>query len=179
MDYLITEAAQCRYVIAAHFLRECSHVIEIGGFKTPITQYLTGTHESVTVYDPLMQDRTENHLNGQRCQVRYISESFQDAKLEVGSGTYGLIMLGLSLKHFSDDPEQAEQQWSKLISMVTSAKLAVIEAALDWHLGKQALDKISTVPQLHQRVSLDIDMSANPNMDPDHFRRRLLVLEPR
>ena len=39
-------------------------------------------------------------------------------------------------------------------------------------------DKLAAAPKLDTRLSLDIDMSANPGMDPIHFRRRLIVLEP-
>lgn len=179
MDYLATEAARTRCVIAAHFVRECPHVVEIGGFTTPVSLYLTGVHESVTVFDPLMRDYEARSLNGAPCRVRHISRSFQDSEVEVEPGSYGLVMLGASLKHFSDDPSERERQWLKLTGIVERARVAVIEAAVDWHLGKSALDRLGSLPSLRTRVHLDMDLRASPGMDTDHYRRRLLVLSPR
>ena len=177
MDYLCSEAAQSRSVIAAHLLRECPHVLELGGFKTPITLYLTGRHESVTVVDPLMRDYEADSLNGYPCRVRHISQPFQNLGLKTDE-TWGFVMLGASLKHFSEDAPGREQEWNALVAMVTAARVAVIEAAVDWPLGKEILDRLVELPGIEVRASIDLDLSANPGMDPDHYRRRLLLLSP-
>ncbi len=176
MDYLLSEAAQVRCVIAAHALRDCPHVLEIGGFTTPISQFLRGQHRSVTVVDPLMRAYRSDNLNGRPCRVRHIPGAFQDTDLDI-QGEYGFVMLGASLKHFSRAPEQAEQEWKQLNRLVTGARVAVVEAAIDWPLGKQALDRLQALPGLRVRTRLDLDLSKNPGMDPDHYRRRLLILE--
>lgn len=179
MDYLVTEAAQTRCVIAAHFVRDCAHVVEIGGFKTPISLYLTGRHDSVTVFDPLMNDYQARTLNGKPCRVRHVSRSFQDAEIELEPGSYGLVMLGCSLKHFSDAPRERERQWRRLAGIVERAGVAVIEAAVDWRLGRAALDRLGSLPAMQRRVCLDMDLRGNPGMDTNHYRRRLLVLSPK
>lgn len=179
MDYLTTEAAQTRCVIAAHFVRDCPHVVEIGGFKTPVSLYLAGGHESVTVFDPLMSDYEARSLNGRPCRVRHLSISFQDSEIDLERGSYGLVMLGCSLKHFSDEPAEHEKQWRKLTGIVERAGVAVIEAAVDWHLGKAALDRLGSLPGMQRRVCLDLDLRKNRGMDTDHYRRRLLVLSPK
>lgn len=178
MDYLTTEAAQTRCVIAAHFVRDCPHVVEIGGFRTPVSLYLTGTHESVTVLDPLMREYAADSLNGAPCRVRHVPAAFQDGVLDLEPGAYGLVMLGASLKHFSDDGAERERQWASLAGAVSGARVAVIEAAVDWHLGRAALDRLGSLPSMRTRVCLDLDLGANPGMDRDHYRRRLLVLSP-
>jgi hypothetical protein len=177
MDYLESEAAQSRCVIAAHVMRHCPHVLEIGGFTTPISLFLTGHHESVTVIDPLMRAYASDHLNGYPCQVRHVPKSFQQASFDI-EGEYGFVMLGASLKHFSEDLLQKEQEWEMLVNLISGAQVSVIEAAIDWPLGKGALDKLLEIPNIKIRTSIDLDLSANPGMDPDHYRRRLLVLEP-
>ncbi len=177
MDYLYSEAAQSRCVIAAHAVRHCPHVVEIGGFTTPITLFLTGHHESVTVMDPLMREYSNDHLNGQPCQVKHVPIPFQYARFNA-AGEYGFVMLGASLKHFGEDPVQREQEWAMLVDMISGAQVSVIEAAIDWPLGKGVLDKLLEIPNIQLRTSIDLDLSANPGMDPDHYRRRLLVLEP-
>lgn len=176
MDYLLTEAAQARCVIAAHFLRNCPHVIEIGGFKTPITLFLTGKHRSVTVIDPLMREFQSENLNGRACKVRHIPQTFQSAEIEV-PGEYGFLMLGASLKYFDRDTARSESEWSRLAGLIQGARVAVIEAAVDWPLGLGILERILQLPDIRVRATLDLDLSRNPGMDPEHFRRRLVVLE--
>jgi len=177
MDYLYSEAAQSRCVIAAHALRACPHVVEIGGFTTPITHFLTGRHQSVTVFDPLMKAYSSDRLNDAPCKVRHVPQPYQQAPLDI-EGKYGFVMLGASLKHFSENPEQRVQEWAMLVDLVSGAQVSVIEAAIDWPLGKGALDKLLEIPDMRVRTSIDLDLSANPGMDPEHYRRRLLVLEP-
>lgn len=177
MDYLLSEAAQARCVIAAQVLRHCPHIIEIGGFTTPISQFLTGQHRSVTVIDPLMRAYSSDSLNGAPCRVRHIPQIFQSVDIEVPE-RYGFVMLGVSLKHFNEHPDQAEQEWMQLSGLVQGAQLAVIESAIDWPLGRQALEKLAALPGVRVRTQLDLDLSGNPGMDSDHFRRRLLILEP-
>ena len=77
MNYLLTEGAMSRYVLAAHYVRDCQSVIEIGGFKTPITRFLTRVPEQVLVVDPLIPPYTATHLNGQPCQVEHRAAAFQ------------------------------------------------------------------------------------------------------
>lgn len=178
MDYLTTEAAQTRCVIAAHFVRDCPHVVEIGGFSTPITMYLTGAHESVTVFDPLMRDYEAGSLNGAPCRLRHVSRSFQASDFDFEPGSYGLVMLGSSLKHFSDDAAERERQWTRLAGIVERARVAVVEGAVDWPLGRAALERLGSLRSMRTRVSLDMDLCGNPRMDTDHYRRRLLVLAP-
>ena len=177
MDYLVSEAAQSRCVIAAHHLRDCPHVIEIGGFKTPITLYLTGQHRSVTVIDPLMRELRRETLNGHPCKVRHIPKTFQAVELDVPDD-YGFLMLGASLKYFDEDPERREQQWQKLADLIQGARVAVVEAPVEWSLGMGILDRITALPGIQVRAQVDLDLSGNPGMDPDHFVRRLLVLGP-
>ena len=73
--YLDTVALQSRYVLAAHYVRKARHIVEVGGYRgNVITNFLTGQHESVTVYsldaefEPLAQDT----LNGAACRVRHV-----------------------------------------------------------------------------------------------------------
>src|SRR2546426_11697428 len=79
--YLDTDAFRTRYVLAAHFVRHARHIVEIGGYRdNVITNFLTGAHESVTVYsldaefDPLERDS----LNGTPCRGRHIRDFFQN-----------------------------------------------------------------------------------------------------
>jgi hypothetical protein len=75
---MATEAFQSRYLVAAHHLRNCSHVLEVGGCSTPITNYLRGAHESVTVVDPLVEPMLADTLNNRPCVVRHLPVRVED-----------------------------------------------------------------------------------------------------
>ena len=43
-SYMASEVFQLRYLVAANYLRNCKHILEIGGCSTPMTNYLRGAH---------------------------------------------------------------------------------------------------------------------------------------
>jgi hypothetical protein len=49
-------------VLAAHYLRNCEHVVEIGGHERPITSFLTHHPRSVTSVDPKTPALEARHL---------------------------------------------------------------------------------------------------------------------
>jgi len=77
-SYMASEVFQSRYHVAANYLRNCNHILEVGGCSTPITNYLRGTHESVTVVDPLVDPMQAETLNNRPCVVRHIPLNLQD-----------------------------------------------------------------------------------------------------
>ena len=52
LPHLSGPAAAIRQVLAAHFVRECPHVLEFGGHLRPVTPFLTHHPLSVTSVDP-------------------------------------------------------------------------------------------------------------------------------
>src|ERR1051326_7998337 len=83
--YLDTVALQTRYVLAAHFLRNTRNIIEIGGYRNNlITRFLTGTHDSVSIFslDAEFEPSEQDTLNGAPCRVRHIHDYFQSSLLE-------------------------------------------------------------------------------------------------
>ena len=71
--YLDTEALQSRYVLAAHFVKDARNIVEIGGYRdNVITRFLTGTHDSVSVFslDAEFETFEAETLNGAPCRVR-------------------------------------------------------------------------------------------------------------
>ncbi len=75
---MASEVFQSRYLVAANYLRNCNHILEVGGCSTPITNYLRGAHESVTVVDPLVDPMQGETLNNRPCVVRHIPLKIQD-----------------------------------------------------------------------------------------------------
>ena len=95
---MTSEVFQTRYLVAARYLRNCSHILEVGGCSTPITSFLQGAHESVTVVDPLVVPLQADTLNGRQCAVRHIPvrlEDYQTTGFENGFVALGMPMLPL------------------------------------------------------------------------------------
>jgi len=60
LPHLSGPAADVRQVLAAHFVRDCPHIVEIGGHRKPITGFLTHAPLSVLSVDP----KTPDHCAG-------------------------------------------------------------------------------------------------------------------
>ena len=97
-SYMASEVFQLRYLVAANYLRNCKHILEIGGCSSPMTNYLRGAHESVTVVDPLVEPLQAETLNNRPCVVRHIPlrlEDYSPAGNENGFAVLGMPQLPL------------------------------------------------------------------------------------
>ena len=97
-SYMASEVFQTRYLVAANYLRNCRHILEVGACSTPITRYLRGAHESVTVVDPLVEPVQAETLNDRPCVVRHIPVKIQDYQptgYENGFAVLGMPQLPL------------------------------------------------------------------------------------
>ena len=95
---MTSEVFQTRYLIAARYLRNCRHILEVGGCSTPITNYLHGPHDSVTVVDPLVEPLQADTLNNRPCVVRHIPlriEDYHPTGAENGFAVLGMPQLPL------------------------------------------------------------------------------------
>jgi hypothetical protein len=178
MNYLLSEAARSRYLIAAHHVRDCVEVVEIGGFKTPITAYLTQIPARVQVVDPLITEYRSERLRGRPCQVLHLAHSFQQHDFELPDQRYGLVLLGLSLKHFSDQPEVRAGEWLKLRELVRRSRVAVLEWAVEWPLGRASGEQLLAEVPGEVVLDMELDLQRSPGMVTEHQRRRLVVLRP-
>jgi hypothetical protein len=179
MNYLLSEGAICRYLIAAHHLRSCPQVVEIGGFKTPITRFLTHHPQSVVVVDPLIEPFRSDELHGRPCRVEHVRTTFQAHEFSLPAGGYGLVLLGASMKYFSEDDARRRQEWAKLRALVANAQVAVLEHPVQWPLGREIVKRLLAAIDHDLVVSVDLDLKRSPGMDGDHFLRRLRIVKPR
>jgi hypothetical protein len=171
LPHLAGQGAALRQVLAAHFLRECPHVIEIGGHIRPITPYLTHLPRSVLVVDPKAEAYEAEELNGAPCRIRHVPRKFQEIRYDYQDRSYGLVMLGYSLKPFG-----AHEPLSGLLfSLIDRAKLVVIEYT-------PSLDRAaSQVPQLLARegvrvlCSFELLLEDAELSDTAYARRRFVV----
>ena len=176
MAYLLTPEAAVRQVLAAYYVRGCPHVVEIGGYKVPITKYLLGQHESVTVIDPQVDAFEADIWNGRECRIRHLPNRYQDTQLELPERSYGLVLLGLALRHFSSN--DVDSEWGRLSALARGAQVVVAEYCVGWEHAEGDYARLKQEGQLRARLELELTLPEHPRMDPRWAPRKLCVLDP-
>lgn len=181
--YLWSEAFKSRYILAAHLLSGCKNIIEIGGYRTPITDFLPlddGYIDSVAVYDPKLE-RTRNEWFGGRCgQVRidhYAMAWKGGIPVRDLPCNLGLALLGLEL-HLD------ESGWTDLFRMIQAAKLTVIEYPIAHPHSITQYARILTETGAKVVFQVTLDLAGNDFGDltdsaPPLTERRIVALTTR
>ena len=176
--YLESRAFSTRYVLAAHFVSACRSVIEIGGAKTPIDQFLTGAHDSVLVLDPFIRESYTDHLHGTPCYVSHVRARFQDVDWHIPpTAEYGLVMLGLEIQGLTP------QQYEVLYDLVNRARVTVIEFPTSWTPSREQFEMIAknTHTKVTFQTTLNLEGNDFGNLEnswPPRCDREIHVLEP-
>lgn len=173
MAYLDTESFQCRQVLAAYYLRNCETILEIGGFVSPISDFLQHQPQRVIIIDPRITAGIDQQLHGQPCRFERIRGRFQDCGLQLVPRSYGCAILGYSLKGMEADSEQ--MAWSQLVMLVSQASVAVLEYAPDWPLAEQAMDRLIQALPAPPVLDLGLNLGSTSVQSVEYPRRRLLV----
>jgi len=166
--------ATLRQVFAAHFLRDCPHVLEIGGHIRPITSYLTHHPLSVTSVDPKTKAYEAEVLHGAPCRVRHIPRKFQEIGYDYPLGSYGLVLLGYSLKPFGPHDPLGDL----LFSLIDHAKVVVIDYALALERGASQVPVIVNRPSVRVRMTADLRLNDPEIAATPYADRRFYVLDP-
>jgi methyltransferase family protein len=175
--YLSAGCFQSRNVLAAHFLKDCPTVVEIGGWRNSIDRFLTGRHRAVLVVDPLIRDHTRGELNGAPCRVRHIGARFQDLWWQIiRPGEYGLAMLGLDMEGLSDADTRV------LWDLIDNAKTTVVEFPTSWAASRTQYDHLRAHTHVCERIRIALDLSNNDfgdltNSWPARTDREMHVLD--
>ncbi len=153
-------------MIAAHYLKDCDNIIEIGGYKTPITDFLTHDYHQAVSIDPLIEPREEKKILHAREDFRYF-----DFKPYI-TKPYGLVMLGMDLPFDF-----------KLFTLAASAKRLVIELPLCHRPSQLQFELLEKNVSWHVDLQLKLDFSGNDlgnleNSFPIMPHRILYVLSP-
>lgn len=175
--YLDTEAMQSRYVLAAHFVRNARNIVEIGGYRdNVITRFLTGTHDSVSVFslDAEFEMYEANTLNGAPCRVRHVTDYFQNYTQP--SENLGVVALGIEILGDFDP----------VCNLLSNAEVAVIEVPIDHAPSVDCLGAILQRTNLRVAVQINLDLSPNEaiigdelaktNMNVPFWKRNVYVL---
>jgi hypothetical protein len=175
IPHLAGLGATMRQVFAAHFMRECPHILEIGGHIRPITPYLTHHPLSVTSVDPKTEAYETNELNGQQCHVRHIAAKFQQIDYHYQPGSYGLVLLGYSLKAFG----RKDPLGDLLFSLIENAKTVVIEYAPELERAASQVPHIVSRPAVTIRGQFDLHLHDPEIAGTPYAARRFYVLDTR
>ncbi len=174
LPHLAGPAAAVRQVLAAHFVRDCPHVIEIGGHIRPITPYLMHRPLSVLSVDPKTEPFEAEELNGFPCRVRHLNKKFQEVHYECEPRSYGLVLLGYSLKPFG----RSEPLGKLFFSLIDNAKVVVLEYPPELERATSQVPQIVSRPTLAPLCHFDIDLH-DPQIEGSLYaRRRFHVLQP-
>jgi hypothetical protein len=174
LPHLSGPAAAIRQVLAAHFVRDCPHVLEIGGHRRPVTGYLTHAPLSVTSIDPKTAEYEAEELNGRPCRVRHIARKFQDVELDLAPRSYGLVLLGYSLKPFG----KREPLGDLLFSLVDNAMVVVIDYPPALDRAASQVPEILSRPTLASLCSFELKLDGPEIAATPYARRRFHVLHP-
>jgi hypothetical protein len=173
LPHLAGPAAAIRQVLAAHFVRDCPHIIEIGGHIRPITSYLTHRPLSVLSIDPKTASFEAWELNGHPCRVRHVNRKFQEFTYEYEPQTYGLVLLGYSLKPFG----QRDPLGELLFSLVDNARIVVIEYPPALQRASSQVPQIVRRPGLSAVCSFDMELNDTAIAGSPYAKRRFHVLK--
>lgn len=173
IPHLAGLGATMRQVFAAHFMRDCPHVLEIGGHIRPITPYLTHRPLSVTSVDPKTQAYEASELHGTPCHVRHIPAKFQQIDYDYEPGTYGLVLLGYSLKPFG----KRDPLGDLLFSLIDNAKTTIIEYAPELERAASQVPHIVSRPSVTVRGLFDLHLHDPEIAGTPYADRRFYVLD--
>jgi len=174
LPHLSGPAAFIRQVLAAHFVRDCPHIVEIGGHIRPITGYLTHRPLSVLSVDPKTPAHEAEELNGRPCRVRHVPRKFQEVEYDYAPGSYGLVLLGYSLKPFGS----REPLGQLLYSLIDNARVVVIEYPPELERASSQVPAIVCRPNLNIHCSVELTLDDEAIAGSPFAKRRFYVLHP-
>lgn len=170
--YLGSEPFQCRYAIVGFLVRDCKNVFEIGGYMTPIGDFLDESrHEIIESMDPLLwkvgKIGKRNHLG-----CKYPEREFA----KVDSKTYAVVVLGLEL-HLDDNG------WEKFYELVKNSKRTVLGVVPDHIHSLNQYNQIVEKTGAKVKLQVTLDLSKNEfdlpkESSPPKTTRKIVVLEP-
>jgi hypothetical protein len=174
IPHLAGPAAMVRQVVAAHFVSDCRHVVEIGGHLRPVTPFLTHGPDSVVVVDPKVEPYEAEELNGRPCKVRHIARKFQEVSFDAPRGEYGLVLLGYSLKPFGTREPLGEA----LFRLIDNARTVVLEYPPALERAASQIPHILARPTVKVRCTIEFTLDDSQIRGSPFARRRLIVLDP-
>lgn len=170
LPHLASPAAALRQVLAAHAVRACAHIVEIGGAGLPITGFLTHRPETVTVIDPKIPEFAAATLNDAPCRLRHHAAKLQEVEI-APMAPYALILLGLSLKPFGRRGATPPE----LLALAAHADVLVIDYALDLERAQGQIGALTATRTAPPTIDLALTINDEALRAAGFDRRRFLV----
>ena len=171
LPHLAGPSASVRQVLAAHFVRDCPHIIEIGGHIRPITPFLTHRPQSVLVVDPKTDPYEADTLNDAPCRVRHVAKKFQEIGYDYAPHSYGLVMLGYSLKPFG----RHEPLGELLYSLIDRARVVVVEYPPELDRASSQVPHILARPGIAMICNFELILKDDEIAASPYARREFIV----
>ena len=171
LPHLSGPAASLRQVLAAHAVRHCPHVIEIGGAGLPITGFLHHRPTSVTVIDPKIPAFAAEALNGAPCRVRHLAAKLQQVPLAPPVAPFALVLLGLSLKPFGRSAAVPQE----LLALARTAAVLVIDYALALDRAQGQIGALTAARSEPPTIDLELRINDAALARAGYDRRRWLA----
>jgi len=164
--YLWSEPFRLRNVLAAYFLRDCREIIDIGGYKSPISDFVD-SGVKVTVIDPRAEQRREGN-------IEHLPIRFQDWE-GIPGPEYGLVILGMELCMGATD-------WDRVYRLVDGSKTTVIGIAAGHMPSVNQMLALQEHVSKPVKMSMQLDLTGNDfgnltDSAPPYCLRRLTVFE--
>lgn len=172
LPHLASEAAPVRQVLAAYALADCPHIVEVGGAGLPLTQFLHGQHESITVIDPKIEPYTAETWQGRHCRIRHIARKLLDDDAGLARRGLGVALLGLSLKPFGSRKAISPA----LVGLCAAAERVVIEYSISLERAVEQLPELLQKAGLVEIWGVDLVLRDAAFTDSGHERRRMSVM---
>lgn len=183
-EYLQNPVLQVRQVLAAHFLREYRHIVEIGGYKNPMTRFVTHEFDELVVIDPLIEKYEAFEREGRPCSVRHLPIDL--GEFEIGpwlQKRFACVFCGMDLNRVDKSPAEWLASVCQFLLLLSHAELGVIEYPMNWQPSVKLFNVVLSILQPRLAADIRIDLSRYPE-DAEvtdevrsRFVRRLVVLK--
>lgn len=168
-SYLLSPSFRLRQVLAAHLVENCPNVIEIGSYRSPISNFMKTSHTNVVLIDP----RLDNVLPNDRIfNLVPIKSSFHVINPEPYF-PFALVALGVDVEEgLSED----------FVNWCGMSSFCVLEYPPDWERSVQLINKVVSDRRKRVVLQADLDLTGNDFGDLSqswHVRpkRRLVVFQ--
>ena len=174
-SYLLSSPFSARNALAAYYCNyyDADSILEVGGYRNPITQFYTGPASRITLVDPLMVDSQQIHQTaGNTCEVVQIRGRLHEVDIEPHDT---VVCVGLAIYDTDFDQSQSHDRFKELCE---SAKTVIIDVPTEGEVNVNAANDI--IASLPHTKTVDIAMDFTPSQVEDvvkvHNKRRLIVL---
>ena len=165
-EYLSTLPYKLRYLIAAHYIKHLPVVIDVGGYKNTVAEFLGAVE--VHAIDPLLEVSSLLPTYSYRQEIKDVDFGF------IAGRPFGLVVLGFDIA--------AGPNMDKTIWLAQRASTIVLEAATKHPPSLAGVVFVQNTVQRRKVLELDMDFSGNHlDIPTDSFppfpHRRMVVLQ--